>query len=198
MYGTVRNTGYGYSLFEFEVYYVSNLITNLARGKTASTSSDESGNVPGYAAVDGNGGTRWASASSDTEWIYVDLGIEQSINSVILKWESAYGKSYKIQVSTDAINWTDVYATTTGDGGTDDISFPTTSTRYVRMYGTQRGTGYGYSLYEFEVYGNVSSPVQVDLSSYYNVDAFSYNTNTLRTRSRLILILRISRMYWDH
>ncbi len=45
------------------------------------------------------------------------------------------------------------------------------------MYGTQRGTGYGYSLYEFEVYGNVSSPVQVDLSSYYNVDAFSYNTN---------------------
>ena len=177
MYGTVRGTDNGYSLFEFEVYYVSNLLTNLAKGKNVSTSSNESDNVPGYAAVDGNGGTRWASASSDTEWIYVDLGIEQSINSVILKWESAYGKSYKIQVSKDATNWTDVYATTTGDGGTDDISFPTTSTRYVRMYGIQRGTGYGYSLYEFEVYGNVSSPVQVDLSSYYNVDAFSYNTN---------------------
>ncbi len=33
MYGTVSGTDNGYSSFEFEVYYVSNLITNLARGK---------------------------------------------------------------------------------------------------------------------------------------------------------------------
>ena len=26
--------------------------------------------------------------------------------------------------------------------------------RYVRMYGTQRANGYGYSLYEFQVYGS--------------------------------------------
>jgi hypothetical protein len=27
------------------------------------------------------------------------------------------------------------------------------SGRYVRLLGTQRGTAYGYSLWEFEVYG---------------------------------------------
>jgi len=29
----------------------------------------------------------------------------------------------------------------------------TATARYVRLYGTQRGTPYGYSLWEFQVYG---------------------------------------------
>jgi beta-glucosidase len=28
------------------------------------------------------------------------------------------------------------------------------SGRYVRMYGTARATGYGYSIWEFQVYGS--------------------------------------------
>lgn len=28
--------------------------------------------------------------------------------------------------------------------------------RYVRMYGTRRATGYGYSRYEFQVFGSLS------------------------------------------
>ena len=39
-----------------------------------------------------------------------------------LTWESAYGKAYQIQVSNDAITWTTVYATTTSDGGTDNLT----------------------------------------------------------------------------
>lgn len=69
-----------------------------------------------------------------------------------LVWENAYGKGYKIQISQDGDTWTDVYTTTTGDGGIDDISFTPTDCKYVRMYGTQRITVYGYSLWEFEVY----------------------------------------------
>ena len=38
-------------------------------------------------------------------------------------------------------------------GGTDDITIPATNARYVRVYGTQRATAYGYSLWELEVYG---------------------------------------------
>ncbi len=34
----------------------------------------------------------------------------------------------------------------------EDLSFASTTARYVRMYGTQRATQYGYSLWEFEVY----------------------------------------------
>ncbi len=40
---------------------------------------------------------------------------------------------------------------TDGDGNIDDIDVSGTG-RYVRVLGTQRGTGYGYSLYEFGVY----------------------------------------------
>ncbi|MFE3452616.1 hypothetical protein ACFXJ8_27200 [Nonomuraea sp. NPDC059194] len=37
-------------------------------------------------------------------------------------------------------------------GGTDDLAV-TGSGRHIRLYGTSRGTPYGYSLWEFEVYG---------------------------------------------
>ena len=104
-------------------------------------------------ATDGSTLTRWSSAYSDSQWIYVDLGATCQVSRVVLNWENAYGSSYKIQVSSDALSWTDVYSTTTGDGGTDDISFSATSARYVRMYGIQRATTWGFSLWEFAVYG---------------------------------------------
>jgi len=157
LYGTERTTIWGYSLWEFEVYGTSSQeppapAGNLARNKPVAVSSTQSG-LPAENAVDGDINTRWGSDWSDPQWIYVDLGSVLPVSRVVLVWEAAYGKSYKIQVSTDAQNWTDVYSTTTGDGGTDDITFSSTNARYVRMYGTERGTGYGYSLWEFEVYG---------------------------------------------
>jgi len=72
----------------------------------------------------------------------------------VLRWEVAYGRSYQLQVSNDASTWSNVYSTTTGDGGVDDITLAIpASGRYVRMIGTVRATRYGYSLYEFEIYG---------------------------------------------
>ena len=58
----------------------------------------------------------------------------------------------QVQVSTDGTNWTAVYSTTSGTGGVQNITFTAANARYVRMYGTQRATSWGYSLYEFEVY----------------------------------------------
>lgn len=125
---------------------------NLAYGKSAVASSSKGTNTA-KKAFDGSLGTRWESSYSDDQWIYVDLGVSKTINSVGLFWEGAYGKSYKIQTSADAINWTDVYSTTTSNGGTDELTFPQTTTRYVKMLGIKRGTIFGYSLLEFEVYG---------------------------------------------
>ncbi|CAN7188289.1 discoidin domain-containing protein [Paenibacillus sp. LjRoot56] len=142
--------------------------TNLALSKPVTVSSD-SGSTAGWA-VDGNISTRWGSLRTDNEWIYVDLGSNRTIDGVKLLWEVAYGKSYQIQVSANAVNWTNVYSTTSGNGGTDDISFAPTSARYVRMNATERGTTYGYSLWEFEVYGadnNLASGASVTYSSTY-------------------------------
>jgi hypothetical protein len=127
---------------------------NLALNKPVTCSPNPQ--FPCAEAVDGNTGTRWASAQQlDPQWIYVDLGATTSISRVVLRWEAAYGKSYQIHTSNDATNWTQIYSTTTGDGGVDDITGLAGSGRYVRMNGTVRAlTAYGYSLWEFEVYGS--------------------------------------------
>jgi hypothetical protein len=129
---------------------------DLALGKTAVASSyynNDSTYAPGKA-VDGDSATRWSSQFADNEWIYVDLGNTYSVNRVKLSWDPSYGKEFKIQVSVDAGNWSDVYSTTTGDGGIDDITFGASNARYVRMLGIKRGSSWGYSLWYFEVYGN--------------------------------------------
>jgi F5/8 type C domain/Beta-1,3-glucanase len=130
--------------------------TNVALGKTATASSTENASFPASAAVDGNTGTRWSSAFSDPQWLEVDLGSSQSICQVTLDWETAYGKAFQIQVSPDGSTWTTIYSTTAGTGGIQALTVSGTG-RYVRMYGTARGTPYGYSLWEFQVYAGTSA-----------------------------------------
>ncbi|MFJ6409567.1 glycosyl hydrolase family 8 [Streptomyces hydrogenans] len=126
----------------------------VSAGKPATASSVEgSGFAPGLA-VDGDRATRWASLEGvDPQWIRIDLGAGHTLSRVKLDWEAAYAKTYRVQTSADGTTWTDVYATTTGDGAVDDLAVSGTG-RYVRVYGTGRGTPYGYSLHEFEVYGS--------------------------------------------
>ena len=178
MNGTARATQWGYSLWEFEVYGSSTSPTstatrtntpvgptatrtptpiaggtNLALNKPVTCSSLESAGFTCASAVDGNTGTRWSSAFSDPQWIYVDLGSTATITSVILRWEAAYATAFQIQTSANATTWTTIYSTTTGTGGVQTLSV-SGSGRYVRMNGTARATAYGYSLWEFEVYGS--------------------------------------------
>src|SRR6202022_3209175 len=122
-----------------------------SQGKTETASSVNAGKVAANA-VDGNTGTRWESAWSDPQWLQVDLGATASISQVVLQWETASAKAYQIQTSPDATTWTTIYSTTTGPGGTETLNVTGTG-RFVRMSGTQRNTGYGYSLWEFQVYG---------------------------------------------
>ena len=118
---------------------------------TGSSVQSGSDYLPFYA-TDGDPGTRWSSASSDPQWLEVDLGSQQQICSIGILWEAAYATAFQIQVSNDNSTWTTVYSTTTGTGGQE--TFPiTTTARYVRMYGTARATTFGYSIFEFDVYG---------------------------------------------
>ncbi|MFF2815115.1 discoidin domain-containing protein [Kitasatospora cineracea] len=178
MNGITRGTGYGYSLWEFQVFGTlggtptgtpstpsgSTCSTdNAAQGKTATASSTENGGTPASSAVDGNLGTRWSSAAADPQWLQVDLGSVQQLCQVDLKWEAAYGKAYQIQASNDGSTWATIYSTTTGAGGNETLNV-SGSGRYVRMYGTQRATNYGYSLWEMGVHtgsgGSTTPPVQ--------------------------------------
>src|SRR6266568_3814558 len=130
--------------------------TLLSQGRPATASSAENGGTPAGAAVDGDTGTRWSSAFADPQWLQVDLGATASITRVVLTWETAYGEAFRIQVSADASMWTDIYSTTTGTGGVQTLDVSGTG-RYVRMYGTVRGTQWGYSLWELQVYGSLTT-----------------------------------------
>ncbi|WP_327178434.1 discoidin domain-containing protein [Streptomyces sp. NBC_01335] len=127
----------------------------LSQGKPATASSTE-GPFVAQSVVDGDPGTRWSSAFADPQWIQIDLGASAGISRVALNWEAAYGKAFRIEVSSDAVSWTVVHQTTTATGGIQNLAVSGTG-RYVRMYGTQRATQYGYSLWEFQVYGTAGT-----------------------------------------
>ena len=151
MYGTAHGTSRGYSLREFEVYGIPAVNLALCKPATASSTQDENPGLMPNQAVDGNIDTRWSSVFTDPQWMTVDLGIASKIGLVVLDWETAYGKAYEIQTSGDGINWTTIYSTSTGDGGLEGL-YVSSVGRYIRMYGTVRGTEWGYSLWEFEAY----------------------------------------------
>jgi hypothetical protein len=131
---------------------------NLAYGRNVTVSSVEPGSSHiGANAVDANGNTRWSSSYADNQYIIVDLGSAQSISRVLLKWEAAYASQFQIQTSTNNVNWTTVYSNYNAAGGTSDISFAATTARYVKMYGIKRATAYGFSIFEFEIYGGDST-----------------------------------------
>ncbi|MGV2884259.1 discoidin domain-containing protein [Paenibacillus taichungensis] len=155
----------------------------LSSNRPAYASSTE-GNNTANLAVDGSSGTRWSSAwGKDPQWLYVDLGDTATIDKVRIQWEGAYAKAYQVQVSTDEVNWTDIYNTATGNGGTDELTV-NGSGRYVRVLGTERAlANYGYSIIELEVYGtggtgvppvtygpDVAQGKQVTVSSYEQSD----------------------------
>ncbi|HZM77280.1 MAG TPA: discoidin domain-containing protein, partial [Candidatus Limnocylindrales bacterium] len=158
MTGTVRATQYGYSLWEFQVFGTTgsppgecNTGTNTAQGKPATASSTQSAGFPASAAVDGSLSTRWSSAFSDPQWIQIDLGSSVTVCRVVLAWEAAYARAYSIGVSDNPAGpFTTIHSTTTSTGGTQTLNITGTG-RYLRVTGTVRATGFGYSLWEVTV-----------------------------------------------
>ncbi len=157
--GTQMGSYYGYSLWEIQVYGTPTA-TNLSAGRPVTASSFYTDpytlvTYPASYAVDGNGGTRWSSQFTNSEWISIDLGSIRTINDIKLNWAAgAHGTNYQLQVSNDGASWNSIQ-TVTGNTSSGVLDYPVaTSGRYVRMVGTQMGSYYGYSLWEFQVFGN--------------------------------------------
>ncbi len=137
---------------------------NLALNKPARASSVQ-GNLLAFYATDGvttstTPDTRWGSIgdsihNSVPQFIRVDLGQKYDLSRVVLYWEAAYGKVYDIQVADDTVQTRRLaYHEPAGNGDVDDIALLAGSSgRYVWMTATVRGSSFGYSLYEMQVYG---------------------------------------------
>lgn len=127
--------------------------TDVARGAAATASSFDpwNGDFTPARAVDGDPATRWASQWGPSAWYQLDLGSVQSFDHVQLVWETAFARSYTVQTSDDGTTWRTVRAVTGGDGGIDGLDVAGRG-RYVRLELTERGTDWGYSLFEIGLY----------------------------------------------
>jgi hypothetical protein len=56
-----------------------------------------------------------------------------------------------VELSTDGATWKSVYSTSNGQAGEVAVKVAKVPARFVRVYGTERSSDYGYSLWELEV-----------------------------------------------
>ncbi|HNX59130.1 MAG TPA: SUMF1/EgtB/PvdO family nonheme iron enzyme, partial [Spirochaetota bacterium] len=107
-------------------------------GAVASTTSD--GSDPKYV-YDLNYSKGWGSktlVSAAPQWIYLDFGSAQTISQVIISWGDSFAQNYKLQSSSDATSWQDIYTCSSGDGHFDSITLSSSvKTRYLRLYVTK-------------------------------------------------------------
>lgn len=176
MFGTKRSTPYGFSLWEMRVFGDNNpscggtpqVCTDVALPRaSASATSVELSYTPAQAIDAQIQPTRWGSAfaglsdaSADAQSITVDLGATRYVGRVALTWEAASAAAYAIDLSTDGVNFTTAKTVAGGAAGARIDTLTGLSShvaRYVRMRGIDRATVWGYSLYDFAVYGDTNS-----------------------------------------
>lgn len=131
---------------------------DLARGRPVQVSSVHVPTREGDKLTDGNEATRWESDFAAQPWAIVDLGEPQPVGRVVLRWEAGvHARIYKLQASDDAVLWRDAFSQQDGQGGVEEVTFPTVTTRYLRLYCQEKATTVGISLRALEIYAAPSA-----------------------------------------
>lgn len=139
---------------------------NVLSGKNITASTELGFNIASNA-IDSNLNTRWESqhGKNDSEWIKIDLIDTYIVDKFKITWESAAGKEYKIQVSTNGSEWVDVY--NVNDGKNAEIkedSFNPVKAKYIRLFCISKTMEqYGYSIYDFQVMGVKDTQKNINL-----------------------------------
>ncbi len=131
---------------------------NIALDGTATSNSVEPNTAyTPELAIDGDPATRFASQYEDPEWWMIDLGEVKKVGAAIVYFEAAYSTEFYFEVSTDGENWTEVARVT--DNSTSGADVPVEvrfdgqhDAQFVRYTGVSRGTTYGHSFWELELY----------------------------------------------
>lgn len=178
LYGTISSTSAAEREYGVDLAF--------SRRVVSTSNTDDHYNTK---AVDGRSDTRYAAAKDDNAFFYVNLGSREKIGKVVIDWEASYATQYKLQLSDDALDWTNVASVTKTNDKTDVIVFPSwIEATYVRFQGVSRALDYGYSFYSFEVYGPRSLAVDgqiLEVSSNENETQLNKSTmvdNIAKTR----------------
>ena len=156
-------------------YDIPDVKKSLAYRKAATADLKENDNMEPSKAVDGDINTRWATGSKpeamaqetyNSMALTVDLGDTYLIHTIYTFWENAFGKDYDLQVSTDGTTFTTIKEIRNGKVNDFKHTFDPVKAHYVRMQGITPSGGYGYSLWEFLVYGDAFHEVTVGAAGY--------------------------------
>lgn len=145
---------------------------NTGSTASASASSVESSSLTANNVNDGDHATRWASQYADNQSLVINLGTVQAIDRIRITWEQAYAIDFQLQVSgtADFASFTvakvvsgNVPLNYNGQFLNEYSSLGLTG-QFIRLVATKRreigGNYYGYSIYEFEVFGFTNAPAK--------------------------------------
>lgn len=137
-------------LYEFEI---NRQYTNLAAGKTYSSSSNWDTVQTADKAFDGNLSTNWQAANGSAyngQWVEVNFGASTSFNRAVLSEYGSRTSGYRIEYWNGS-SWATAYAGTSisGPGAPTVVTFPAVTGTKARIYYT--GGIYTPILYEFEL-----------------------------------------------
>ncbi|MCQ5339495.1 Ig-like domain-containing protein [Eubacterium ventriosum] len=83
----------------------------------------------------------------------IDLGRSYEIDKIVLYWENAAAKKYKIYVSENKTDWMEVASEEAGEKGRFKYDFAPTNARYVKIELEERTMEiYGYCMYEWQIF----------------------------------------------
>lgn len=164
---------------------------DVALNKTVSASSQ----LPGYPASnsnDANQGSYWESNNNAfPQWLQADLGAAVGVNRIVLKLPASWGartQTLSVQGSTNGTSFSGIVASAghnfaPASANTVTISFPQTTTRYVRLSITANTGWPAGQISEFELYGPGSGGDTQNLAAGKPIEASSTVHNFVATNA---------------
>lgn len=155
------------SIVPMEYRYVVEDAVNLALRKTATADCEfTSGSM--FHITDGGLANMWQCDKTHAEhWAKVDLGEKLALNNIIISWDGgAYAKNIKISLSTNDVDYTEVYSVTDWSSEPEprepgeptwkkvvtDAKFRTTEAQYIKVDFNGDSGAWGITIYELEAY----------------------------------------------
>lgn len=139
---------------------------NVAKGKNVQADCELSPNST-FHITDGSLANLWqCDKSHENHWCIVDLGALTPINNIVVSWDgNAYAKNIQINVSTDGINYDEVYSVSNWaptpipreEGSAwlkvvTDAKFTQKEVRYIKVDFNGDSSLWGIAIYELEAY----------------------------------------------
>nr|WP_271711597.1 S8 family serine peptidase [Marinigracilibium pacificum] len=170
-----ENLNYEFSIVE-AACNLSSITNQSFLGISSATSSNSEWQLPDRA-NDGLVFTKWQSTFDPDQYYEVDLGKVNMIDSIRILWDFNYASSFEILVrSSETDEWTTWYSTFTNTSKLTELLLPQTTARYVRLKLNTPATMYGYSFFEFELFGGCAEGDPVLTSIHINPEYYSLSS----------------------